>query len=241
MKIILYCLCFVCMMDVHAQRTKIMGFPITDYIVESDSVTVLQVKLPQGLQIKEKSYCLLKSVYKNLAEPVIRIGNGRCQLIKGEYYYFGFMNKDLTRKPVAGDILYSDVMTPSNYEGLLFRVMKHSITLNSVDEKLIADINTVIQMKDTAAEQPIIEQLAADVRYTGTEMPKLSPAQDITIESGRFKGKKIFAAMQAVTSKDVTGFLEYIRDYPDNYAGLTWKFSEIMATWISEGAPPGVK
>ena len=43
--------------------------------------------------------------------------------------------------------------------------------------------------------------------------------------------------MQAVTVPEVENFLKYIAARPAKYAGNTWKFSEIMATWMDAGAP----
>ena len=51
------------------------------------------------------------------------------------------------------------------------------------------------------------------------------------------KGNRFFAAMQAVTGTEVEKFLKYIHARPEKYAGNSWKFCEIMATWMMAGAP----
>ena len=56
-------------------------------------------------------------------------------------------------------------------------------------------------------------------------------------EEGRFKGKDLFTAMATSKDKDVRSFLRYIRKHPSKYQEQKWKFSEIYATWINEGAP----
>jgi hypothetical protein len=59
----------------------------------------------------------------------------------------------------------------------------------------------------------------------------------MVLPDGIFKGKKLFATMQLITDKDVIAFLKYISARPAIYAGGTWKFSEIFATWMASGTP----
>ncbi|MEO6541491.1 MAG: hypothetical protein ABIN74_10885, partial [Ferruginibacter sp.] len=165
--------CFVIQMQ--AQTTRVIAFPITDYIVVSDSVTITQVKLPQGLEVKEKSIGLLKSVYSvEKQDSVITVGSGRIGLVKGDYNYFSFSKANLSRKPVPGELLYTQVKMPLIYEGVVFDVLTHSITLNSVTDDFIADISTALKLKTAADEKKIIDSLVADVRFTGIEMPKIN-------------------------------------------------------------------
>ncbi len=242
MKKILFVIAFAAFIhNVNGQRTKIMSFPITDYIIDAgDSVMVVQIKLPQGLSVKEKNYCLIKSLFNNEGDSVITVGNGRCQLIKGEYYYFGLHKKNLVRNPVVGELLYVDVIAPDVYEGVLFDAIKHSIVLNSVYDTPLVNLQTLLQIKNTEDEKPFIAKLAADVKLTGAEMIKLGTVANTTITKGKFSGQKILNAMQTVTTEDVKDFLRYIYAHPEKYAGHTWKISETMATWMV-GGTPGIK
>jgi hypothetical protein len=241
MKFLLLGTCLLCSAIVtHAQKTKVMAFPITDYIIVTDSSTITQVKLPGNLKIKENAACLIKSVYsQKITDSVVTIGTGRCKLIK--YYYFGFHSRNLLRKPEAGQLLYSNVTVPEFYDGLLFDVLSHSIILNNVQEELLADINIALGLRTAADEKAVFELLIADTKYTATEMAKLNNSMDLMIESGKFKGKKIFASMQAITNDDITFFLKYMKARPEKYAGNSWKFSEIVATWMAAGAPTTIK
>ena len=224
--------------QIKAQWTKQIAFPITSYIVEAgDSVTIVQLKLPQGFSIKEKTYGLVRSVFKTTGDSVITVGSGRCSLIKSEYCYYGLLNKYMRRKPVAGDLLYTDVTTPPFYTGYLFDVIRHNITINNVAEKTIADLTIILQVKTADDELPLLTALAEDVKYTGKVMSELNNSQDMMIPEGRFKDQKLFAAMQKITVADVTDFFKYINARPVKYAGNTWKMSEIMATWMVAGAP----
>lgn len=222
----------------NAQRTKVMSFPITDYIINAgDSVTIVQIQLPKGLSIKDKAYCLIKPVIGITADTAFTVGNGKCYLIKGDYYYFGLFKKSLLRTPVAGDLLYADVMAPAAYEGVLFDAIKHSITLNNVFDSALVNLNAVLQISNEQGEKPYLERLAADIKFTGAEMIKQGAITNEPITKGKFSGQKILNAMQAVSIEDVKDFLRYIYARPEKYAGHTWKISETMATWMVAGAP----
>ena len=41
--------------SLQAQDKTVMAFPITDYIIEKDSVTIVQVVLPEGIEVREKA------------------------------------------------------------------------------------------------------------------------------------------------------------------------------------------
>ena len=221
-----------------AQQTKTMAFPITGYIIQAgDSVTIVQVLLPGSISIKEKTVGLLNTVYKKEGDSVFSIGSGRCQLIKNNYYYFGMRTRNLIQKPAEGDLLYTSVIANGLYEGVLFDVIKHGITLNSVYDTIMVDLQTILHIKNAAEEKKHLALLCADVKFTGTEMLKQGSVENVTAASGRFKGQKILDAMQTVTEKDMKDFLRYIFARPSKYAGRTWKISEIMATWMVAGTP----
>ncbi|HNA00657.1 MAG TPA: hypothetical protein PLN49_07335, partial [Ferruginibacter sp.] len=86
----------------HAQEKILMAFPITDYIVESDSIHIVQVLLPEGINITEKTMGVLRRVYSTADTSTAMIASGRCQLIKGRYHYFALRSDKPGQKPVAG-------------------------------------------------------------------------------------------------------------------------------------------
>lgn len=221
-----------------SQNRQVVAFPITDYMVKAnDSLTIVQIKLQPGLSITEKAAGILKAAYSLTDTSTADLGTGKCQLIKADYYYFGIFTNNAKRKPKQGDLVYTFAELKNNYTGLLFKLASHNITITSVEENLIIDFNTALNIKDAAAEKAIIDSMVKDVIYTGKVMMEQNNNQDMDITSGRFKGKRLFATMQAVTGKDVTDFIKYIIARPKKYAGNTWKFSEIFATWITSGTP----
>ncbi len=221
-----------------AQVKKTLALPVTGYLVKAnDSVQIVQVKLPDGLQIENKTPGILRPVHTKGDTAIQDIGTGKCQLIKGNYYYYGLHTGKGSRSPKEGDLLYTTVGMTSLYEGLLFPVIRHHITITSVEERTLANLAIVLALKNAAAEQAIIDSLVKDVQYTGLAMQKENNNQDMLLEDGLFKGKKLFAAMQMVNAGEVTAFLKYIAARPRIYAGNTWKFSEIFATWMAGGTP----
>ncbi|MFN8253417.1 MAG: hypothetical protein U0V75_16225 [Ferruginibacter sp.] len=229
-------------LTIQGQQKLVMGFPVTDYIIDAgDSITIVQVMLPEGLQVKEKTTCIIKSIYRNEGDSVIGVASGRCQLIKGRYFYFGLRAKEIKRKPVAGDMLYTDVIANPFYQGALFNVIRHGITLKSVYDTMMVDLQTLISMKTPEAEKKYLSLLCADIKFTGAEMIRQGGVENVAVTGGRFKGQKILDAMQTITEKDLKDFFRYIHARPDKYAGQTWKISEITATWMAAGTPVPVE
>ena len=58
---------------------------------------------------------------------------------------------------------------------------------------------------------------------------------------GTFKGEMLYFTMMYIDTIQIIDFLEYINARPELYAGYTWKFSEIFATWLAAGAPKVLK
>lgn len=220
-----------------------MAFRISDYIVKSnDSMHIVQVQLPEvwPLRIQEKQLGLLKSLYRS--EPdftAVTKGNGRCQLIKGNYYYFGLHTKP-GNEPAPGDLLYTLCTVPVQHNGYLFKTALHSISFQRVTEDQFyntVDVFTLTQQQEDA----LLDSMVADIRFTGNAMLEQMPDNNQLISGGIFNGKKIFSAMQELTRQHLISFLKYIIARPEKYAGHNWKISEITATWMVSKTPEVVE
>jgi len=230
--------------DLHAQKDsveKIFAFKITGYIKAlTDSSTLVQVLKPASFSvpIRDKQLGVLYHCYKQgTVLDTAMIGWGRCHLIKGEYYYFG-IKLQKSSQPSEGDLLYSKVKLPYVYDGLLLNVMNHAINFTNVygTDFLSPDAIFTNTKND---ERILLDSMVSDIRFTGAEMVKQMPAQDRLIKGGIYDGKKLFDAMQVVKRTELESFLKYIAARPKNYAGNSWKISEIFATWMN-GATPTV-
>lgn len=220
------------------------AFAITDYMQPlNDSMTVVQVQLPDAspVHIPEKLMGVLKHRYEN-GTPLDTgmIGYGRCQLVKGDYYYFA-LKLQKGQRPAAGDLLYAVVKLKAAYKSMLLQLAAHQIQLLQVDETPAYRMYEIYGLKGAEAEHVILDSLVADIRYTGREMLKQSPGANQQIEGGLFDGKKLFDAMQAVTRIQLIEFLKYIIARPGKYAGHHWKVSEIFATWMVSKTPQVVE
>ena len=230
--------------QLHAQKDsveKIFAFKITGYIkAQNDSIAIVQVLKPASLPVAilNKQLAVLNHCSKNGAPPdTAIIGWGRCNLIKGEYYYFGIRLKKL-QQASEGDLLYARVKVPYAYDGLLLNVMNHAIGFTNVFGGNMVAANSVFNNTKTD-ELRLLDSMVNDIRFTGSEMLKQMPEQNKAIKGGIYNGKKLFDAMQAVTRNELELFLKYIIARPKNYAGNSWKISEIFATWM-DGATPTV-
>ncbi len=215
---------------------KIFAFPITEYVVNAgDSIIVVQIIPGDGIEIPKDKMGLIRSVRTETDTSII-LGQGRCSLIKGDYYYYGIKQAKGSRLPKAGDLLYTFIQAPDLYEGLLYAVAKHSITLRKVREGDFYNMNDILWM-DEAKEKTLIDSLVADIHYTGKAMYIQNDKQDQVVKGGRFGGKKLFATMEIITAKDVADFLKYVAAKPRIYGGDNWKISEIFATWMISKTP----
>jgi len=216
----------------------LFAYRITDYKVKlNDSITVVQVNLSDALplSIKEKQLGILKHRFENGTLDTNLIGWGRCHLIKGNYYYFSIL-KSRDEEPEEGDLLYTNSKTLPYYKSPLFDINRHAISLTTVYENQFyhsADLFVLDQQK----EKTLLDSMVADIRFTGNAMKKQMPGNNQLITGGMFDGKKIFDAMEITTRKELEEFLKYIVARPGNYAGNTWKLSEIFATWIVSKSP----
>jgi len=216
----------------------LFAYPITAYKVKlNDSITVVQINLPDvlPLSINDKQLGILKHRFENGALDTSLIGWGRCNLIKGNYYYFS-IHKSRDEEPQEGDLLYTNSKTLPYYKSLLFDINRHAINLTTVYEIQFyhsADVFVLDQQK----EKMLLDSMVADIRFTGNAMKKQMPDNNQPVTGGMFSGKKLFDAMEITTRKELEEFLKYMIARPGNYAGNTWKLSEVFATWIVSKSP----
>lgn len=226
-----------------ADTSKLVrAFPITDYLVElSDSIRLVQVYLPEGPVLKDKQLGLLKGVYNAAYSDTSMIGAGRCNLIKGKYYYFSINHKASGRIPKENDLLYTFVDKPVVYNGRIVKIASHYIGMQNVYESPLFDRYKVFQQWTAIDEQACIDSMKTDVQFTGDYFLKNNPSMNVKVNGGKYKGQMVLNVMIKCVDEDVKDFLDYIIARPRLYAGREWKISETFATWLSEGAPTVLK
>lgn len=218
---------------------KLVAFKITDYMQKAnDSIVIVQVQLPDAwpAPIREKQLGLLKhSFQQGVILDTASIGWGRCQLIKGDYCYFG-LHLYKSQQPSAGDLLYTSMKVPVAHDGLLLSVMNHAIDFTDVGGTPFLRGQYIFSV-DQTMETALLDSMVSDIRYTGSAMLQQMPEQNQVINDGIYKGQKLFDAMQTATRNQLIDFLTYIKVRPSKYAGHTWKISETFATWMVSGTP----
>lgn len=233
--ILLFCVRGYCQQD----SVEVMfAHKITDYTVKlNDSVTIVQVNLPAAwpISIHDKQLGILKRPYENGALDTTTVGWGRCNLIKGDYYYFS-IRKNGKQQPKQGDLLYTNCKTIPYYKSSLFDLLRHAIDLTNIYDNEFYDAIDIFSL-NVQKEKTILDSMIADLRFTARTMKKQIPEQNQLVVGGLFNGKKLFYAMEITTRKELLEFLRYIAARPQNYAGNTWKLSEIYATWIISNSP----
>jgi len=214
------------------------AFPITDYMVDlNDSVKIVQLEMPDGLIIKEKQLGMAWGVYEHSKADAVEKGYGRCNLIKGNYYYFTIGNNKSGLLLKKGDLVYTMMDKTPIFYGRIPKLAGHFIRLLNVYETTLFDRYLIFSNWTATNEKNILDSMVADIRFTGKYFLENNPSMDVPIKNGDYKGKTVLHFMIEATTTDVNKFLDYMIARPRLYAGREWKISEIFATWLSEGAP----
>lgn len=218
------------------------AFPITDYMLDlDDSTKLVQIEMPENLKLKDKQIGLLYGLYESSAATAIQKGYGKCQLIKGNYYYFA-INKNNSSLPITkGDLLYTFMEKTNIHTGQLPKLAAHFIRLQDVYENSLYDRYNIFLKWSKEDERKLMDSIVRDIRFTGEYFLKENPSMDVLIQKGDYKGQKTLYVMAECMEADVIKFFDYMIARPRNYAGKEWKVSEIFATWLSEGAPTVIK
>lgn len=243
-KVLLLLFCFLSVQSFGQKDAVkwVRAFPITDYIVDlSDSVKVIQIKLPDGTLVSEKQAGLLRGVYRDKQSDTIVIGTGRCHLIKGDYYYFTINYKKSGKLPKGGDLLFTLVERTPIYYGNIARLASYFIELQSVYENPFYDRYNVFSHWEKSDEESLVDSLVSDIHFTANYFLETNPEMNVKIKGGSYDGKMVLNTMKTCSKTDVTDFLEYMIVRPRLYTGRQWKISEIFATWLSEGSPTVIK
>lgn len=232
-----------CYNQILAQENQwLVSFPITDYIIEEDSMLVVQVHIKDpNLRIKEKTLAIL--------EPKDQVFNGgtrgyyKCTLVKGDYFYFVCYkyhpNNRYKSDPEPGDLLYMVLERTADFpkKGNFSNLISHNITLLDIHGEKIYDRTKLIYQLNSTNQNQILKKCIEDIKFTATEHEKQNDKKDLLIEKGPYKGKKLVTVMKECTEKDLDNFFSYIDYNHTLYAGKSWKISVIFAAWVISGAP----
>ena len=222
---------------------KNIAFKISGYIKPlNDSSSVVQIfkSASVPVAIYEKQLGILNHCYKAGTKlDTAMIGWGRCNLVKSDYYYFGIRLKKM-QQPTEGDLLYLKTKVAYVYDGLLLNVMNHAIAFTNVYGNMFMNSNDIFT-NTKKEEEYILDSMLSDIRFTANAMFQQMPKQNKIIKDGIFKGEKLFTAMLFAKRSELELLLKYIIARPNNYAGNSWKISEIFATWIDGGSPTVVE
>jgi hypothetical protein len=216
----------------------VRAFPITDYMVDlNDSIKIVQVFFEQTGVIREKEMGVVATIFNPESERPDIIGSGRCNMIKGDYYYFTINFKGSGSVPVAGDLLYTSVAKPAAFTDVLSKIASHYITLKDVYDSPFYDRFEIFNSWSAANEKAALDSMIADIIYTADYFLKNDPSLNVNIKSGANADKPVLNIMKTNAKKELEVFLNYMIAHPGIYAGKDWKISEIFATWVTEGSP----
>ena len=121
---------------------------------------------------------------------------------------------------------------------LSWRLARKCVVLSDVNGEVLFSYRDILGEAGGDADGPLFSRCAAGVRalaglLTETDFPDLF----VPLEEGRWTGRTVHEAMSNASADDVRLFLLYMVTYPGRYAGQSWTFEELFATWALNGAP----
>lgn len=245
MRKLLFYLVLLCSANSFAQSDSakwLRAFPITEYMVDLDDTTkIVQVEMPEGIILKDKQPGIIYGVYRTAKDDAVEKGYGKCNLIKGQYYYFSIRNNKSGLALQQGDLLYTMMEKTNIYYGRIAQLAGHFIRLQNVYSDPFYDRYILFSKWTANDEQKVIDSVIADIKFTGDYFINNDPSMNVFINGGDYKGKKVLDVMTQCGPADIENFIDYMIARPRLYAGKEWKISEIFATWLSEGAPAVIK
>ena len=140
-------------------------------------------------------------------------------------------------KNMKRGLVETAVLLPKKpFRSIFFHLVKNCIFLADVfEENDFYSLDKILLEDSYELEQKIIAELLTETKFVAEAMREQMTPPMIT--AGRFAGSDLFSAMENSTPADIMSFLRYMKLRPRKYQGITWKFSEIYATWIDSGAP----
>jgi len=207
-----------------------------DQLDKPDKYYLLADK-PQCVNIKPNQTFVLQSTWHKEGDSTVPLGAGTLRKMNKndvELVVTLYKNKQVQKGDVA---MFLVPLKKPGKDSLFFKMARMAIGFTTVEDSLFYDRNTMLLNPATYPTQKILSGMAADIKYTADEMIKQNNSQDQEIQSGKYKGLRLFAMMQKVTEKDVQNFLKYVYAKPSKYMAHNWKVSETFATWVINGAP----
>lgn len=198
----------------------------------------LIVEKPQWALVKKGQTFLLKSIWRKEGDKTANIGAGTVSILNDDDMEAkAMMNKGAQVQKGDLAMFLLPLKLPAKKDTLFFKFARLGIGLKTVLDSSFYDRSQMILDPGSYDVSAMIQGMAEDIRYTAKEMIAANDAQDQMIDSGPFKGMRLFDAMLKATDADVFDFLRYVYFFPDKYMAHEWRVSEVYATWLINGAP----
>lgn len=185
--------------------------------------------------VKINQTFIVKGIYENSVTDSVTVGEGIIKSIHGNKVVAHILNIK-ERAPKKNDIICLLSNNSLKRNDILFNLSRYAISFLDVEEKIITSPSFVFEKWNDSKEDSIIKVMKEDVIYTAKKMIEASDNQNIKITKGNFEGKMLFDAMQQITNSDIKNFLRFAYFKKHLYWGNQWKISEVVATWIMNGA-----
>ncbi|PKL77087.1 MAG: hypothetical protein CVV27_06970 [Candidatus Melainabacteria bacterium HGW-Melainabacteria-1] len=137
--------------------------------------------------------------------------------------------------PIPGDMVPLEIRLPLPSDQLLFHLSRHGIVLTAQDGTPWVLYRDYLRLPGYDFEAERLPDMLAEVHQIATQADAVFGAEPL--REGLFAGQTLQQAMAGSQLNDLKDFLAFVRAFPGKYLGQRWKFPEVYATWIINGAP----
>ncbi|HEX8334425.1 MAG TPA: caspase family protein [Segetibacter sp.] len=214
-------------------------FPIEKVAAKGDSLE-LTVNGGQLDGITDSSsYTLIMSRrVDSLSRNYEQIGNGRIVSVSPNRTVVMMASGDM--KVLPGDLALITVQLPVHLtKSILQKYLLYALYVKDNKGQKIYDRRYMYYFFDDQTDSSVMKIL----KWTVSEIAGVFGRDTLTnkqwgqkISEGIFAGKNIMSAMDQSSYENLKYFLNYMSQYPKEYAGNDFKFSEIYATWALNNA-----
>lgn len=134
-----------------------------------------------------------------------------------------------------GDLIPLEVKPVKADSQLLFRLSRLGIVFSNQEGVPWVLYRDYLQQPELDFDAERLPLMLAEVHEMAFYAPEVYGEEPLS--EGYYAGKTLAEAMSGSQVRDLQDFLAFVQSFPGKYLGQRWKFPEVYATWLINGAP----
>ncbi len=134
-----------------------------------------------------------------------------------------------------GDLIPLEVKVSKSEAQRLFSLSRLGIVFSNQEGVPWVLYRDYVQQPDVDFDAERLPLMLAEVHEMALYAPEVYGEEPL--KEGYYAGKTLAEAMSGSQVRDLEDFLAFVQSFPGKYLGQRWKFPEVYATWLINGAP----